>query len=1143
MLPTVFHLDKLGGSFARFAEAVREGKYSAVFEATQNARYHLTGALGNFFLLITPDRISAKAARDVLADYTGGDVVLIPEKEDVLLNVQAYLSGALAEKMGALTKLHLGRARGAVISAEGLTQFFPKRELFAESLIALKKGEETAVDTLAERLARCGYRKEDIVAEAGSFSLRGDILDVWAVGSDLPVRVEFFGDTIESIRLFAPESMLSVRGIDEIIISPKSDIIIPQTLEEGILKRLISLKRTAGKRLQEIAGEMEEKLTLNASDPALQWLLPFMQEVLGTVFDYLPRDAVVAFDEIKAVDDKLKLYLNAHAVRVKSLAEAGEVSSAHKESLVTRERIYREAKDKILVAYQQLISSNPVFDPEAIFKLKALPAAKYSYNYPALVGDIRGMLQNGARIFLYTGNESAAASLKDYLNENDLAARISETGEDAGEILLIPKRIARGFIYPQAHLMIAGTDDLMRRTDAPKKTLNRKKREFLTPLKGDYVVHDLHGIGMSEGIVQVDTKDGKRDYYVVLYKGGDRLYLPVDQMDSLEKYTGGGAPALHKLGGKEFERIKERVRNSVKTLAIDLLSLYEKRLKKGGHVYQPDTVWQRELEESFPFTETDDQLTAIAEIKEDMESGKVMDRLLCGDVGFGKTEVAVRAIFKTIMEGKQAAILAPTTILCQQHFNTVSERFSQFGIQVDVLSRFVSHDYIKGALERIKSGKTSVVVATHRLLSKDVVFHDLGLLVLDEEQRFGVEHKEKIKVLKTNINVLALSATPIPRTLHMSLSGIRDISTLETPPANRLPVETYVLEYSDALLLDAARRELARGGQVFILYNQVRTIEKYYTHVQELLGSDASVIYAHGQMESYELEERIRAFYNKEANVLVATTIIENGIDLPDANTLIVVDADKLGLSALYQLKGRVGRSYNLAYAYFTVREGKVLTANAEKRLDALLSHTELGAGFKIAIEDMEIRGAGNVLGREQHGNMEKVGYDMYCRLLSESIGELKGVLPKPKREVEILADGDISLPKEYITDGSQRVKFYKEVAALATLEEETALLIRLTDVYGKPPVPVRCLATVGLIKNLAGALGVKKVTATGEGLALHFYDSGVFTNEKVFAALDTYKESAVLMPADPPMILFDNKNKTQAARLTLIKEFLLSAF
>ncbi|MFA5449887.1 MAG: transcription-repair coupling factor [Clostridia bacterium] len=1139
MLPKVFL--QLDGDIADLKKALDGGKSSAVFYATSSARCFVTAALDRFFLYITPDRVSARTAADLLSEMTGGEVVLIPEKEDLLINAHAFASGIVSERMRALTAIYTGKARGAVISAEGLAQYFPLVSAFEESVITLKKGEDLP-PSFSDKLIAGGYRQEQMAESKGSFAIRGNIVDVWAASEELPVRIELFGDTIENIRLFTPESMMSIREIEEYMISPKSDILLSQKAKEGILKRLLSIKRTAAPRLAEIVSEMENKLHLNPSDPSLVWVTPFIKGELSSIFDYLPATAVVVFDEIKAADDKLKLFINAHNIRVKSFAEAGEATLLHIDSLISRDAIYDKVRERTILSFQQVTAANPIYEPSALFNIKCLPVTKYSANYSLFVTDIKTMLPNGTQVFIFAGSDSAAEGIKSFLNENGLASAIRHEGDGEDDIIIVPRRISKGFIYPKHRLALIGTDDIIRRAEPKKKSTQKKRQNFLMPVKGDFVVHDLHGIGLSEGVVTVDTLTGKRDFYIVLYRGGDKLYLPVDQMDSLEKYSGGGVPTLHKIGGREFERVKERVRQSVKKLAIDLVSLYEKRLNLKGHRYQPDTVWQKELEDSFEFVETDDQLIAAAEIKEDMEKGKVMDRLLCGDVGFGKTEVAIRAIFKTVIEGKQAAILSPTTILCQQHYNTVKTRLQSFGITIDVLSRFVPEREIKAALTRIKEGKTSVIVATHRLLSKDVVFNDLGLLVLDEEQRFGVEHKEKIKLLKNNINVLALSATPIPRTLHMALSGIRDISTLETPPQNRMPVETYVIEYSDALVKDAIGRELARGGQAFILYNRVKGIANFHAHISELLGGEVSVIYAHGQMESYELEEKIRAFYNKEADVLISTTIIENGIDLPDANTLIVVDSDRLGLSEMYQLRGRVGRSHNLAYAYFTVREGKVLTENAEKRLDALLNNTELGSGFRIAMQDLEIRGAGNVLGREQHGNMEKVGYDMYCRILTETVGELRGILPEPTRAVEIVADGDISLPPEYITNGERRVGVYKDVALLSSKSEMDGFLDGLKDIYGTPPQSVFCLAAVGLVKNLAAAAGVKKIVATADALGIHFYNGDMFKKEGLFRALNQFKNDAVLAPSDPPVIIFDNKGKNQRERLVLLIDFFLAA-
>ena len=1142
MLPNKLLPERIGGNYAAMKAAIGSGKSTAVFYATQNARYWLAATSGRFFLYVVPDRLGARAARDILAGYASGEVALVAERDDVLVDIKVNTSESVAERTAALADILCGKVAGAVVSAEGLLQRYPSREMFEESLTTLVKGGEIAPADLAERLVKGGYRPAEQVQKAGEFAVRGDVFDVWNAGSELPVRLEFFGDEIESIRLFAPETMLSVRETDEVTFAPISDILVSRSVAESALKRLSALRKKAFRELSEHIDSVSERLEADPTDPSLVWALPFIKESTDDIISYLPEDAVVVVDEPRAVDEKLRLYRNAHQVRVKSLAEAGAVAAEHSSSLFTVEEALAALKRRTLLSFQQITSANPVFEPQAIFSLKSLPLTRYSSNYEALAADVRNLCIGGSQTLIYAGDEGTAETLAEFFRERDIGVRITSDTEDDYPVVIVPERLSRGFVLPAAKLCVIGTDDVVRRTAPPRKSAARKRQAFVMPEKGDYVVHERHGIGMSEGLVTLTTSMGTKDYYCILYRGGDRLYLPTDRLDEVDKYTGGGTPQLNKLGSKEFERVKERVRGSVKKMATDLVSLYEKRLRAKGYKYSADTVWQKELEDNFPYDETDDQLVAIAEIKEDMEKGKVMDRLLCGDVGFGKTEVAVRAIFKTIIEGKQAAFLSPTTILCQQHYNTLSERFAPFGIKIDILSRLVSREGIKSALDRIKSGETSVVVATHRLLGKDVVFKDLGLLVLDEEQRFGVEHKEKIKVLKNNVNVLSMSATPIPRTLHMALSGIRDISTLETPPAMRLPVETYVVECTDALIKDACTRELSRGGQVFILFNRVQGIEKFHREVSELLGDDARVIYAHGQMDDALLEERIRAFYNKEADVLIATTIIENGIDIPDANTLIVIDADRLGLAELYQLRGRVGRSHNLAYAYFTVREGKVLTENAGKRLDALMRYTELGSGFKIAMQDLEIRGAGNVLGREQHGNMEKVGYDLYCKILRECVGEMRGEKVNVLNEVEIVVEGDTALPADYISDGSGRVAFYKRISSLSGVGEYEDYLKEVRDVYGALPQAAENLIKVGLIKNLARNLGVKKVTVAERGYGIVFYEDVSLRNAGLLNALDKYRASAVLVPVSPPQVIFSPRVHGVSARLDFVIDFLTAA-
>ena len=1145
MLPNRLLPSNMGGAFSEFHEALKSGKKCAVFGASKYSRRHLAGAAGGFVLYIAADRTAAREAAETLADYYGGKVVFIPERQDTLVNAKVNLSAGAAERAGALAEILTGDADMAVMSAEALTDWFPKRELFAAAVRVLHTGETISPETVEDILTSGGYRRVSEVEKTGEYARRGDVLDVWSPVEEMPARLDFFDDEIESVRLFAPDTMLSVREIKKITICPFSDMILSAKGVERAAAALMAEKRRAYRELGSIIDDQLEKLASDPGDPALAWSLPFIDEK-DTFAEYIPEGGTVVLDDPRAIYDKLGYLGSAHLNRVKALKESGSVTASHAESIVKREQVSEALNGmKRVAVFQTLAATNPLFKPEAIFTIKSIALPQYTLNPGSLVADVQNAVATGRQALVYSGDEGAANTLKEFFRENGSGAKITSDEDDPYPVLIIPKKLKRGFSYPEAKIFVAGTDDILKKSAEVRRATSAKRR-FVMPEKGDYVVHEHHGIGIYDGMHTLTTSLGTRDYFCILYKGGDKLFLPTDRLDEVERYTGGAKPVVHRMGSRDFERVKERVKASVKAMAIDLRSLYEKRLKARGHVYGADTVWQKELEDSFPFTPTDDQLIATAEAKRDMESGKVMDRLLVGDVGFGKTEVAVRIIFKTIIEGKQAAILAPTTILANQHFATLSSRFREFGIKIDLLSRLVSRKDINEALERIKTGKTSVVVATHRLLGKDVVFNDLGLLVLDEEQRFGVEHKEKLKALKNNVNVLSMSATPIPRTLHMALTGIRDISVLETPPVGRLPVETYVVELTDALIRDVCMREIMRGGQVYILFNRVGGIERFHRRVSELLGDKARCIYAHGQMTPGELNEKIRAFYDKEADVLIATAIIENGIDIPDANTLIVVDADRFGLSELYQLRGRVGRSVNLAYAYFTVSEGKVMTSNAEKRLEALTSFTELGSGFRVAMRDLEIRGAGNILGKEQHGNMEKVGYDMYVRLLKESVEELasgKALPPEGYSEVNMEIQGNAELDRGYITDPAARVAFYKRAASLKTDEEKRVFLEETEDIYGKAPPSAIFLASIGLAKNLAKKIGAVTVVSKKEGSGLRFKDRSALNNESLFAALDEFKNEAVLIPADPPSIVFKNDDVSDnARRLDRILRFLLKA-
>ncbi len=1133
-LDKVFNLDR--GNLAAVKDSLDHGKNTVVFFAAEYNRLHIASALNRPFLYVVSDLIAARKAVDCLSEYSLGNIELMPEREDVLISRQGTNYGLLNERIRILAKLMSGEITGVVITADALTQYYPNSTILKDSIITVEAGEIIDTDKLAERLVYAGYRRKSAAESNGEFLLRGDVLDIFPIGEDSPIRINFFGDTVESIHRFSVDTMLSGGRLEEITIFPSTDILVPANEVEGILNKVKRARKNCSDSLTERINAECERFLTNPSSPLNTFFIPFIKQYLGTIYEYLPDNAVVIFDDTKQTEDKLRVNYNRFIQRVKSMHESDLCLKEHSESILNLEQI----KDfyHAVLGFGRITSQIGLFTPKEIFSIKTQALPAFYNNMPDFFEQLKALNRNGATVRIYVKDEISLAALAETLRREFIG--VETDVKDNTPCGIIVGKVSHGFIYPNEKLVLIGINDVNRKVDRIK-SLSRKKIVFELPEKGDFVVHEKHGIGISEGMQRVATSSGVKDFYVIAYRDGDKLYLPADQLNTVEKYNGATAPALHRLGGAEFERVKNRVKSSIKAMAIDLLSLYQSRYQKKGHKYQPDTVWQKEMEEDFEYTETDDQLIAISEIKQDMESGKIMDRLLCGDVGYGKTEVALRAIFKTVIEGKQAAILAPTTILAQQHYNLICARMNKFKLKIDLLSRFVPNKDIKASLEKIKKGESNIVVATHRILSRDVEFYDLGLLVLDEEQRFGVEHKEKLKLFRNKVNILSLSATPIPRTLHMALSGIRDISTLEMPPKNRLPVETYVTEYNDNLLKDAVNRELSRNGQVFILYNRVQTIEKFYHKVCSLFDENVNIIYAHGQMEETVLEDRIKEFYDNKAQVLISTTIIENGIDLPNANTLFVLNADNLGLSQLYQLRGRVGRSEVPAYAYFTVPEGKVLTTNAVNRLEALMDNTELGSGFKIAMRDLEIRGAGNLLGREQHGQMEKVGYEMYLKLIKEGIDEIQGKTVDEEREIEMKIDGDYVLDENYITESKERVNFYRRVSCLTNREEGQEYYNNLKETYGQPPVGVNNIIRLGIIKNLAQKHSIAKVSITKNGTGLFFYDTKCLTNEKLFAAISCLGKNCVLSMTEPPAVIFNDKKLSMNDKIKLVLNFLLS--
>jgi transcription-repair coupling factor (superfamily II helicase) len=1133
-------LDK---DYAALKQAVDGGGKVNILSMAENARPHAAAVLRRFALYVARDSVRAAEIRDRLNDFLDKKALILPFKDDFLIYKQGEGTASAFGRLNVFQELCEGRAGALVVSPECLMQYLPRPDLYKKNAVGLSVNGEADIYAVADKLAENGYERVDGIASGGEFSMRGDILDVYPPVAS-PVRVNFFGDLVESIKLIDAESKIGIRELKEITLYPAREIFIERgqipLLRERIERAEIP-KGADARRIKSISEGALSRIDRPASYQGFDWIIPFIPENFATVYDWLPKDAVVLYDEPKVITDRLKAHYKEFYERVASLTRSGEVYSIHKNSAVLEGGVFDGGKERAAAAFLQISSLNPVFFPDAAFNMPSVKAAPYYTAPDMLISDLKAFLKSGKRAVLCCKERDAAKSLYERLSEKlNSVFYADEPDGDFKGICVSPLKIGNGFVSEKSRLALIGANDLFRRQKTVYKT--EKRNTGYIPSAGDFVVHDVHGIGKFIGVEKVKTGGLIRDYGRVLYRSDEVLFVPVENLDKLSKYTG-GEPKLSKMGGEEFAKVKERVRKSVKTLAFDLLELYNKRERASGYTYAKDTEWQREFEDGFEFDETDDQLSAVAAIKDDLENGKIMDRLLCGDVGYGKTEVALRAAFKVVMDGKQAAILAPTTILARQHYNTVLARTKDFKLNVGLLSRFENRDETKKTLKDLKDGKLNIIVATHRLLSNDVNFYDLGLLILDEEQRFGVEHKEKIKAIKNNVNILTLSATPIPRTLHMSLSGIRDISLLETPPKNRLPVETYVTEFSDGLVRDAVLREKSRGGQTFILYNRVENIDGFAYNVSKLFdpSDDIKIIVAHGQMSGSMLDEKMTAFYNGDADLLICTTIIENGLDLPNANTIIVCGADKLGLATLYQLRGRVGRSGLVAHAYFTYAANKSVSENAMKRLNAIMDYTDFGSGYKLAMRDLEIRGAGNVLGAEQHGHMEKVGYELYSRMLKKAVSELKGE-SEPVGETEVRFEADI---ETYIDDsyasGANKLEIYNKIARIESPSDKQKYLAELSEIYGKPPKSVVNLIDIAVIKNTASKLDALKIMINPRGLGIIF-DKAFVRHAKLIKLIAKDKNAVLTGNEKSPTLLFNAKSLTAEQKLERLSTFLRNA-
>ena len=1126
-----FTFENLGGEYPSLNTELRRGTPTAVFGVSDSLKYLIAGLIPAPIVYITADSVSARKAAQNISALSGKKTEVLSAKDEVLSYRKALSKDSLFRRLNGVYAMQNG-CPVIVAEIDALIQLFPKKL----PVIALEEGEDRDFLSLPEDLTKMGYIHTFEVESKGSFALRGDILDIYPVNAENPVRVDFFGDTVEKIKPYDIVTGERLAGVKRVEILSATDVIvsgndlprIASALDKGV-KAFKTSESYA--RASEIAGEI-----LSAENGESSFVLPLLENSVD-FFSVLPPDCVLVFDEGKTLFDKFNGLYKEHEERFHRLTAGGEAFDFSFAQYTDKNAFLSGILRCRRLALQTFTGNPFFFEPLKIFNFTATPVARYLNGFPALLTDIKNWLRGGYRVLLCCGDEKRAVKMTENLSEQYISTvKLPDSLPEMKGVCVLESKVDKGMVLHDSKTAIVGEGDLY--TKAPDNRRIRRKRGdmFSAPEVGDFVVHETHGIGKVVGTKKIETTDGTKEYIALAYKDGDMLYVPAESMDVLSKYVGESNPHLSKIGGAEFERVKARVKASLKKLAFDLKQLYAERAENKGFAFPANEAFMREFEDSFEYLPTPDQAASIEEIKEDMTSNKVMDRLLCGDVGFGKTEVAFRAVYLCVLAGKQAALMCPSTVLCRQHFQTAEARFAPFGLRIACLNRFNTPKETQRVLEGLADGSIDLVIGTHRLLSADVKFKNLGLLVLDEEQRFGVEHKEKIKHLRKDIDCLTMTATPIPRTLHMSLSGIRDISTIHTPPHERLPVQTYVVEETETLIRDACIRELSRGGQVFILYNKVESIFTFAATVRRLVP-EATVSVAHGRMDKNTLENAVLDFYGGHSNILVTTTIIENGIDLPNANTIIVIDSDRLGISQLYQLKGRVGRGARLAHAYFTFKPERVMTENAAARLKALMEFTELGSGYKLAMRDLEIRGAGNVLGAEQHGHMDRVGYELYAKLLKE---ELTGESHQ-SAELDIRANAYIS--EKYIESSAGRLDSYKQIAEISSIADYKRVYASLRDTYGELPRAVENLMVIAVLKSYASKFNIRKISVVNGVGALEFPSLDAIGDERILAAMDKYKSVVRLNMTEAPVIeLFGKRDAAELmAEMTKFLKFALT--
>ena len=1115
------------------------GRAVQITGCIDSQKCHLISGLGEgypFKLIVTYNDIKAKEIYEDLKLYDK-NVYYYPAKDIIFYSADIHGNALVKTRLKILKRLIEKEPTTIITTIDGGMDRILPLDLLTKSVIDVEEGGKLDLNVIQKELIHLGYSREAQVESGGEFAIRGGILDVFPPTEECPYRIELWGDEVDSIRSFDVNSQRSIERVEKFRIYPAAEIVLDEKRMAAGIKSIEKemesfyhslremMKTEEAARIKTAVEELKESLEHSWGLVGLDSYIRYFYEETLSFFDYFKEDSIVFIDELSRVCEKGEAVETEFRESMMGRLEKGYILPKQMDTLFGYKELIALLSQRKVALLSTMDGNTSGFGVKDRWDITVRSVNPYNNNFDILVKDLQKWKKSGYRVLLLSGSRTRAMRLSEDLREHELTAFYSESMDreiQKGEIMVAYGNLHRGFEYPLINFVMISESDIF----GLEKKKRKKRREYegskiqsFTDLNiGDYVVHENHGLGIYRGIEKIEVDKVAKDYMKIEYGGGGVLYILATGLDVIQKYGGGDGKKrkLNKLNSIEWKNTKTRVKGAVQEIAKELVELYATRQAGVGYQFGEDTVWQKEFEEMFPYEETYDQLQAIEDTKKDMESKQIMDRLVCGDVGYGKTEIAIRAAFKAVADGKQVVLLVPTTILAQQHYNTFVQRMMDFPVSVDSLSRFRTPAQQKNIIERLRKGSLDIVIGTHRVLSKDIVFKNLGLLIVDEEQRFGVAHKEKIKQLKKDVDVLTLTATPIPRTLHMSLIGIRDMSVLTEPPVDRLPIQTYVLEHNDEIIREAINRELARDGQVYYVYNRVNGIDEVTNRIAKLVP-DANVAFAHGQMSERELEKIMFGFINGEIDVLVSTTIIETGLDISNVNTMIIDDADRLGLSQLYQLRGRVGRSNRTSYAFLMYKRDRMLKEIAEKRLQAIKEFTELGSGFKIAMKDLEIRGAGNLLGAKQSGHMEAVGYDLYCKMLNDAVKTMKGEVVEEETPVTVDVDIDAFIPSTYIKNEFQKLDIYKRIAEIENEEEFLDIQEELLDRFGDLPASVNNLLNIAFLKSICKEAKVINLVYRNEELKLVMDKKAPIRVEEIPTLIQKYRPHLKLVPgADP---------------------------